>query len=136
MLSSLLAVRERFNEAQTNGKRVSLADLIVLGGCAAVEKAAEAAGYPVNLPFTPGRTDATEEQTDAAAFDVLEPKADGFRNYIAAGQRQSPAELLIDKAHMLTLTAPEMAVLLGGMRALGANAGGRDMECLRTGSER
>ncbi len=124
VLSSLLAVRERFNKAQTTGKCVSLADLIVLGGCAAVEKAAEAAGYSVNLPFTPGRTDATEEQTDAAAFDVLEPKADGFRNYIAAGQQQSPAELLIDKAHLLTLTAPEMTVLLGGMRALGANAGG------------
>ena len=124
VLSSLLAIRERFNKAQTTGKCVSLADLIVLGGCAAVEKAAEAAGYPVNLPFTPGRTDATEEQTDAAAFDVLEPKADGFRNYIAPGQQQSPAELLIDKAHLLTLTAPEMTVLLGGMRALGANAGG------------
>ena len=124
VLSLLLAVRERFNNAQTNGKCVSLADLIVLGGCAAVEKAAEAAGYPMNLPFTPGRTDATEEQTDAAAFCVLEPKADGFRNYIAAGQQHSPAELLIDKAHLLTLTAPEMTVLLGGMRALGANAGG------------
>ena len=124
VLSSLLAVRERFNKAQTTGKCVSLADLIVLGGCTAVEKAAEAAGYSVNLPFSPGRTDATEEQTDAAAFDVLEPKADGFRNYIAAGQQQSPAELLIDKAHLLTLTAPEMTVLLGGMRALGANAVG------------
>ena len=124
VLSSLLAVGERFNKAQTNGKCVSLADLIVLGGCAAVERAAEAAGHSVNLPFTPGRTDATEEQTDAAAFDVLEPKADGFRNYIAADKRQSPAELLIDKAHLLTLTAPEMTVLLGGMRALGANAGG------------
>jgi len=124
VLSSLLAIRERFNKAQTNGKCVSLADLIVLGGCAAVEKAAEAAGYPVNLSFMPGRTDATEEQTDAAAFDVLEPKVDGFRNYIAAGQQHSPAELLIDKAHLLTLTASEMTVLLGGMRALGANAGG------------
>jgi catalase-peroxidase len=124
VLSSLVAVRESFNKAQTNGKCVSLADLIVLGGCAAVEKAAEVAGYSVNLPFTPGRTDATEEQTDAAAFDVLEPKADGFRNYIATGKQHSPAELLIDKAHLLTLTAPEMTVLLGGMRALGANAGG------------
>ncbi len=124
VLSSLLAVRERFNRAQTTGKRVSLADLIVLGGCAAVEAAAEAAGHSLNLPFTPGRTDATEEQTDAAAFDVLEPKADGFRNYVANGRRQSPAELLIDKAHLLTLTAPEMTALLGGMRALGANAGG------------
>ncbi len=124
VLSSLLAVRESFNNAQTNGKCVSLADLIVLGGCAAVEKAAAAAGHSVNLPFTPGRTDATEEQTDAAAFDVLEPKADGFRNYIATGKQHSPAELLIDKAHLLTLTAPEMTVLLGGMRALGANAGG------------
>ena len=123
VLSSLLTVRERFNEAQTTGKCVSLADLIVLGGCAAVEKAAEAAGYSVNLPFRPGRTDATEEQTDVAAFDVLEPKADGFRNYIAAGQQRSPAELLVDKAHLLTLTAPEMTVLLGGMRALGANSG-------------
>ena len=124
VLSSLLVVMERFNKAQTTGKCVSLADLIVLGGCAAVEKAAEAAGYSVNLPFAPGRTDATEEQTDVVAFDVLEPKADGFRNYIAVGQRQSPAELLVDKAHLLTLTAPEMTVLLGGMRALGANAGG------------
>jgi len=124
VLSSLLAVRESFNKAQTTGKCVSLADLIVLGGCAAVEKAAEDAGYSVNLPFTPGRTDATEEQTDAAAFDVLEPKADGFRNYIAAGKQHSLAELLIDKAHLLTLTAPEMTVLLGGMRTLGANAGG------------
>ena len=124
VLSSLLAVRESFNKAQTNGKCVSLADLIVLGGCAAVEKAAEAAGHSVNLPFTPGRTDAAEEQTDAAAFDVLEPKADGFRNYIAPDKQHSPAELLIDKAHLLTLTAPEMTVLLGGMRALGANAGG------------
>lgn len=124
VLSSLLAVRESFNEAQTNGKCVSLADLIVLGGCAAVEKAAEAAGHSVNLPFTPGRTDATEDQTDAAAFDVLEPKADGFRNYIAPDKQHSPAELLIDKAHLLTLTAPEMTVLLGGMRALGANAVG------------
>lgn len=123
VLSSLLAVREGFNKAQTSGKRVSLADTIVLGGCAAVEKAAEAAGYSVNLPFTPGRTDATEEQTDAEAFGVLEPKADGFRNYIASGQ-QSPADLLIDKAHLLTLTAPEMTVLLGGMRVLGANAKG------------
>ena len=124
VLSSLLVVMERFNKAQTTGKCVSLADIIVLGGCAAVEKAAEAAGYSVNLPFAPGRTDATEEQTDVVAFDVLEPKADGFRNYIAVGQRQSPAELLVDKAHLLTLTAPEMTVLLGGMRALGANAGG------------
>ena len=124
VLSSLLAVRERFNEAQANGKRVSLADLIVLGGCVAVEAAAEASGHSLNLPFTPGRTDATEEQTDAAAFDVLEPKADGFRNYVANSRRQSAAELLIDKAHLLTLTAPEMTVLLGGMRALGANAGG------------
>ena len=119
-----MVVMERFNKAQTNGKCVSLADLIVLGGCAAVEKAAEAAGYSVDLPFAPGRTDATEEQTDTAAFDVLEPKADGFRNYIANGQQHSPAEFLIDKAHLLTLTAPEMSVLLGGMRALGANAGG------------
>ena len=124
VLSSLLALRERFNKAQTNGKSVSLADLIVLGGCAAVERAAEVAGHSVNVPFTPGRTDATEEQTDETAFDVLEPKADGFRNYIAADKRHSPAELLIDKAHLLTLTAPEMTVLLGGMRALGANAGG------------
>ncbi|MYH39442.1 MAG: catalase/peroxidase HPI, partial [Candidatus Dadabacteria bacterium] len=123
-LSSLMAVGERFNNAQTNGKSVSLADLIVLGGCAAVEKAAQVAGYPVNLPFTPGRTDATEEQTDAAAFGVLEPKADGFRNYIADGHQQSSAEFLVDKAHLLTLTAPEMTVLLGGMRVLGANAGG------------
>ena len=95
----------------------------MLGGCAAVEEAASRAGHPVRVPFTPGRTDATAEQTDAASFAVLEPRADGFRNYTAAGLESAAAELLIDRAHLLTLTAPEMTVLLGGLRALGATHG-------------
>ena len=124
VLQTLEAVQATFNGAQTGGKRVSLADLIVLGGCAAVEAAAQAAGHAVRVPFTPGRTDATQAQTDVDAFAVLEPVADGFRNYARPGLEDSAAERLIDKAQLLTLTAPEMTVLIGGLRALNANAGG------------
>ncbi len=102
---------------------MSLADLIVLGGAAAVEHAAEQAGYAVQVPFAPGRADASEAQTDVAAFAVLEPRADGFRNYYDAGNRLSPAEMLVERANLLTLTVPEMTVLVGGMRSLNANAG-------------
>jgi catalase-peroxidase len=105
------------------GKPVSLADLIVLGGSAAIEAAAKAAGHNVTVPFTPGRTDATDEQTDAHSFAVLEPKADGFRNYLRSGHNKPAAELLVDKAHLMTLTAPELTVLVGGLRVLGANFG-------------
>ncbi len=114
-------VQDWFNKAQTDGKQVSIADLIVLGGCAAIEHAAGLAGHTVTAPFTPGRTDATAADTDIASFAVLEPKADGFRNYIKSNQRTSAEEMLIDKAQLLTLTAPEMTVLIGGMRVLGTN---------------
>ncbi len=124
VLQALAALRKEFNEAQTGGKQVSLADLIVLGGCAAVEAAAQKAGHDVTVPFTPGRTDAAPEQTDAASFAVLEPVADGFRNYLKAKFSVPAEELLVDRAQLLTLTAPEMAVLIGGLRVLGANAGG------------
>jgi len=120
-LEILEGIRDDFNDAQTGDRRISLADLIVLGGCAAVEQAAKDAGYDVEVPFTPGRTDATEEQTDADSFDVLEPEADGFRNYLKADYTVSAEELLVDRAQLLTLTAPEMTVLVGGMRALDAN---------------
>ncbi|MEJ2666445.1 MAG: catalase/peroxidase HPI [Deinococcales bacterium] len=123
VLKTLDGVRTAFNGAQAGGKKVSLADLIVLGGCAAVERAASDAGYAVDVPFVPGRTDASQEQTDADAFAVLEPVADGFRNYQKAKYAVRPEELLVDKAHLLTLTAPEMTVLVGGMRALNANVG-------------
>jgi catalase-peroxidase len=123
VLATLERVRQDFNGAQQNGKKISLADLIVLGGCAGVEKAAKDAGHEVTVPFTPGRTDATQEQTDAEAFAVLEPRADGFRNYVRAGQKLPPETLLLDRANLLTLSAPEMTVLVGGMRALGANTG-------------
>jgi len=113
---------DEFNRSQSGGKKVSLADLIVLGGCAAVEQAAKDAGHGVAVPFAPGRTDATQEQTDADSFAPLEPKADGFRNYLQAGQN-SPMEQLVERANLLTLTAPEMTVLVGGLRALGANFG-------------
>ncbi|MFJ3880076.1 catalase/peroxidase HPI [Streptomyces sp. NPDC090077] len=122
-VAALDRIRQDFNAAQTGGKKVSLADLIVLGGCAAVEKAAEDAGHRVAVPFAPGRTDASQEQTDVESFSVLEPRADGFRNYLRAGEKLSPETLLLDRASMLTLTAPEMTVLTGGMRAL--NAGHR-----------
>jgi len=124
VLAGLEAIRASFNSAQTGGKQVSLADLIVLGGAAAIEAAAKEAGYGVQVPFSPGRGDAVQEQTDVDSFAVLEPTADGFRNYLRPGQRRSPEELLVDRASMLTLSAPEMTALVGGMRALGANAGG------------
>ncbi len=122
-LETLEGIQRKFNASQKGGKRVSLADLIVLGGCAAVEKAAKQAGEDVKVPFTPGRTDATQELTDAKSFAVLEPTADGFRNYLQKGQRLSAEHLLVDKAFMLKLSAPEMTALLGGMRVLNANAG-------------
>ncbi len=116
-------VQQGFNGTRSGGRRVSLADLIVLGGCAAVEQAARAAGHDVTVPFAPGRTDAAQDQTDVETFAVLEPTADGFRNYLRAGEKLSPETLLVDRASMLTLTAPEMTVLVGGMRALNANHG-------------
>ncbi|MBU1175520.1 MAG: catalase-peroxidase, partial [Alphaproteobacteria bacterium] len=118
------SIQRTFNDAQTGGKKVSMADLIVLGGTAAVEDAARKAGHEVGVPFTPGRTDATTEWTDIEAFAVLEPQADGFRNYQRTRFTISAEELLIDKAQLLTLTAPEMTVLVGGMRVLGGNCGG------------
>ncbi len=123
VLDALDVIRNNFNRAQTDGKRISLADLIVLAGAAAVEAAAKDAGHEVEVPFTPGRTDASEEQTDADSFAVLEPAADGFRNYFTNGNGRSPAEALVDRASTLNLTAPEMTALVGGMRALGANSG-------------
>ncbi|BBO75967.1 catalase-peroxidase [Desulfosarcina widdelii] len=123
VLETLEGVQKEFNGAKSGGKKVSLADLIVLGGCAGVEQAAKNAGFDVIVPFTPGRTDATPEQTDVEAFKVLEPKADGFRNYLKAKYSVSAEELLVDKAQLLTLTAPEMTVLIGGMRVLNANFG-------------
>jgi catalase-peroxidase len=122
-LEAIAGVQRAFNAAQTGGTRVSLADLIVLGGCAAVEAAARAGGVEITVPFTPGRTDATAEHTDAASFSVLEPVADGFRNYQQQAFTTSPEEMLLDKAQLLTLTAPEMTVLVGGLRVLGANHG-------------
>ncbi len=122
-LQTLEGVQKEFNSAQSGGKTVSLADLIVLGGCAAVEQAATNAGHNVTVPFTPGRTDATQEQTDVESFSVLEPIADGFRNYLKTGYTVSAEELLVDRAQLLTLTAPEMTVLVGGMRVLNANFG-------------
>jgi catalase-peroxidase len=123
VLQKLEAIQKAFNGAQSGGKKVSLADLIVVGGCAAVEEAAKKAGHDVKVPFSPGRTDATDEQTDIHAFAVLEPIADGFRNYLREGHEAFAAELLVDKANLLTLTAPEMTVLIGGLRALNANFG-------------
>ncbi|HRH72217.1 MAG TPA: catalase/peroxidase HPI, partial [Zoogloea sp.] len=121
VLTRLEAIRQGFNDAQTDGKRISLADLIVLGGCAAVEAAAKKGGHDVEVPFAPGRTDALQAQTDVAAFAVLEPTADGFRNYARRGLEEMSAEMLVDRAQLMTLTAPEMTVLIGGMRALNAN---------------
>ncbi len=123
VLQKLEAIQKEFNASQSGGKKVSLADLIVLGGSAAVEKAARDAGHDVKVPFTPGRMDASQQQTDAASFAPLEPAADGFRNYLRGTQRISPEELLVDRAQLLTLTAPELTVLVGGLRVLGANAG-------------
>ena len=124
VLSKLEAIQKDFNGAQSGGKKISLADLIVLGGCAAVEAAAKKAGQTVSVPFSPGRTDATQAQTDAASFAPLEPLVDGFRNYARKGHEAAVAEQLIEKANLLTLTAPEMTVLIGGLRSLGANVGG------------
>ncbi|MGH2875043.1 MAG: peroxidase family protein, partial [Solirubrobacteraceae bacterium] len=123
VIDVLERIGREFNDAKTGDTRVSLADLIVLGGCAAVEQAALDAGQEVTVPFAPGRTDASQEQTDVESFSVLEPRADGFRNYLQAGQGL-PAEELVERANLLTLTAPEMTVLVGGLRVLGANFGG------------
>jgi catalase-peroxidase len=123
VLSKLEGIQQEFNRTQTGGKRVSLADLIVLGGCAAIEQAARKAGHAVTVPFTPGRTDASQEQTDVESFDFLEPQADGFRNYLKSTLSTKAEELLVDRAQLLTLSAPEMTVLLGGLRVLNANYG-------------
>ena len=127
ILQKLEEIQEEFNASQSGGKKVSLADLIVLAGCAGVEAAAKKAGVDVQVPFTPGRTDAVQEQTDVESFAVLEPTADGFRNYLADGHQRVAEELLVDRAHMLTLTAPEMTVLVGGLRVLNANSGQSDI---------
>jgi catalase-peroxidase len=121
VLQTLEGIQKEFNSTQSSGKKVSLADLIVLGGCAGVEQAARNAGLDVTVPFTPGRTDASQDQTDVEAFAVLEPAADGFRNYLKTNYAIRAEELLIDRAQLLTLTAPEMTVLIGGMRVLNAN---------------
>jgi catalase-peroxidase len=123
VLARLEAIQQDFNSAQNGGKQVSLADLIVLGGCAAVEAAAREAGHEVTVPFTPGRADASQEQTDVDSFAPLEPVADGFCNYTRAGFPGSVAEWLVDRAQLLTLSAPEMTVLIGGLRVLDTNAG-------------
>jgi catalase-peroxidase len=124
VLKALEAIQAAFNAKASGGKKVSLADLIVLGGTAAVEQAAHAAGHPVAVPFTPGRMDASAEHTDAESFEPMEPIADGFRNWQKQSYRVTAEEMLVDRAQLLTLSAPEMTVLVGGMRALGANAGG------------
>jgi catalase-peroxidase len=123
VLKTLEGIQSEFNSAQSSGKKISLADLIVLGGCAGVEQAAKNAGHQMTVPFTPGRMDASQEQTDIASFAVLEPVADGFRNYQKTRYSVSAEELLVDKAQLLTLTAPELTVLVGGMRVLNANFG-------------
>jgi catalase-peroxidase len=123
VLQKLEAIQMEFNASASGGRKVSLADLIVLGGSAAVEKAAKDAGTEVKVPFTPGRMDASQEQTDAHSFAPLEPRADGFRNYSSGKPFMSPEEALVDRAQLLTLSAPEMTVLVGGLRVLGANAG-------------
>ena len=123
VLQKLEAIQKEFNASAVGGKKVSLADLIVLGGCAAIEKAAKDAGIDVKVPFTPGRMDASQEQTDIESFKALEPRADGFRNYLSGKQFMLPEEALVDRAQLLKLTAPEMTVLVGGLRVLGANAG-------------
>jgi catalase-peroxidase len=121
VLGTLEGIQKEFNASQSGGKKVSLADLIVLAGCAGVEKAARDAGFAVTVPFTPGRMDASQEQTDVESFKVLEPAADGFRNYVKAKYSIPTEELMVDKARLLTLTAPEMTVLVGGMRVLNTN---------------
>ena len=124
VLKALEDIQSEFNSAHSGGKKISMADMVVLGGCAAVEQAAQKAGHDVKVPFTPGRTDATDEQTDAESFAVLEPFADGFRNYLKAESTIPAEKLLVDRAQLLTLTAPEMIVLVAGMRVLGANHDG------------
>jgi catalase-peroxidase len=124
VLQGLTRIQQAFNEHQSGNKQVSLADLIVLGGSAGIEQAARAAGHEVTVPFAPGRTDATQEQTDVDSFAVLEPTFDGFRNYVRAGQKLPAEHLLVERAHLLNLSAPEMTVLVGGLRVLGANHGG------------
>jgi catalase-peroxidase len=124
VLAKLESIQQKFNRAQADGMQVSMADLIVLGGAAAIEQAAKQAGHEIEVPFTPGRGDATQEQTDVASFAVLEPTADGFRNYFGEGNYRSPAEMLVDKAAQLGLSVPEMTALVGGLRALNANSGG------------
>ena len=121
VLQTLEQIQQDFNTSQSGGKKVSLADLIVLGGCAAVEQAAKNAGHDVTVPFAPGRADATQEQTDVESFAVLEPTADGFRNYLRVGEKLPAEHALVERANLLTLTAPEMTVLVGGIRALNAN---------------
>ena len=123
VLKKLEAIQNDFNASKSSKTKVSLADLIVLGGDAAIEEAAKKAGHKVKIPFTPGRMDASQEQTDVESFEPLEPKADGFRNYVHGKQRLSPEEMLVDKAQLLRLTAPEMTVLVAGLRVLGANTG-------------
>src|SRR5207302_7973071 len=123
VLQTLERIQQDFNRSQSGGKKISLADLIILGGCAAVEQAAKNASHTITVPFAPGRTDASQDQTDVESFAVLEPTFDGFRNYLRPGQRLSPETLLVERANLLTLTAGEMAVLVGGMRALNANVG-------------
>jgi catalase-peroxidase len=127
VLNKLEAIQAEFNATQPSGIKISLADLIVLGGVAAVEAAAKKAGHELTVPFTPGRTDASQEQTDAHSFAPFEPVADGFRNYVAKGHEAHAAELLLDKANLLTLTAPELTVLIGGLRVLGTNYGHSDL---------
>ena len=134
VLDALEAIQKDFN-AGSGAKKVSLADLIILGGCAAVEEAAKNAGHDVKVPFSPGRADASQDQTDIDSFKVLEPIADGFRNYLRKGHEDYAAELLVDKANLLTLTAPEMTVLIGGLRALNINLGSRTLACSRSGLE-
>ncbi len=136
VLEKLESIQQGFNAAQSGDKRVSLADLIVLAGCAAVEKAAKDAGNAVKVPFTPGRADASQEQTDAHSFAVLKPTADGFRNYYGPGNRKSAEELLVERARLMTLTAPEMTVLLGGMRVLNANFGASKLGVLTSRPEK
>jgi len=130
VLATLEGIQATFNDSQTGGKRVSLADLIVLGGCAAVEEAARRAGCDVEVPFSPGRTDASPAQTDGESFAVLEPTIDGFRNYRRSGDKRRPEVMLVDRASLLSLTAPELTVLVGGLRALGANTAGAPLGVL------
>src|SRR2546426_8438304 len=122
-LEILEKIQQDFNSSQSGGKKVSLADVIVLGGCAAVEQAAKNAGHDITVPFKPGRTDASQEQTDVESFVVLEPIADGFRNYLRTGEKFPAEHALMERANLMTLSAPQMTVLVGGMRALNANCG-------------